>query len=81
MYKKKLHDSCGNELNVGDRVSWYKIIVSSDLGSQSTQEYRGKIIDWFGHSVLVVLPDYALLALAPINYLERIKAYQVTKIK
>lgn len=79
MYKK-LHDSCGNELNIGDRVSWFEIMYDSQKGSV-TKEIKGKIIDAYGYGRLVVLPDYALLSLAPINYVKRPKAHQVTKIK
>lgn len=79
MYKK-LHDSCGNELNIGDRVSWFEIMYDSQKGSV-TKEIKGKIIDAYSYGRLVVLPDYALLALAPINYVKRPKAHQVTKIK
>lgn len=40
MYKK-LHDSCGNELRVGDRVSWFEIMYDSQKGSV-TKEIKGK---------------------------------------
>ena len=76
--KHPIYDCCGNELRVDDRVYWYEISVSNDLESQSIREYKGKILQWFGKS-LVVLPDYALLALAPINYVKWIDVCKEVK--
>lgn len=68
MNSQYTQDSCGNNINLGDKVICY-----------DGYETKGKVVACYGKT-LVVLPDYALMALAPYNYVKWIKANTVTKI-